>query len=78
VANYYSDNVSVLLNQSPPIPGDGDGDGDVDLSDLAALLAAYGCCAGDPEYNPDADFDQDGCVDLSDLAELLAHYGEGP
>ena len=55
--------------------GDIDGDGDVDLADLAALLAAYGLCAGDPGYNPDADFDESGCVDLADLAALLANYG---
>jgi hypothetical protein len=58
-------------------PGDVDEDGDVDLADLAALLAAYDTCAGDPGYNPDADLDQDGCVDLSDLATLLANYGAG-
>jgi hypothetical protein len=52
-----------------------DGDGDVDLSDLAALLAAYFSCTGDDDYNPDADFDGDGCVDLSDLADLLGDYG---
>ena len=56
-------------------PGDVDGDGDTDLSDLAALLAAYGSTTGDPSYNPDADFDGDGDVDLSDLAFLLADYG---
>jgi hypothetical protein len=59
------------------IPGDIDGDGDVDLADLATLLAAYGTCDGDPDYNPAADLTGDRCVDLSDLAELLSHYGEG-
>lgn len=57
------------------VAGDVDHDGDVDLQDLAALLAAYGICAGDPGFNPDADFNHDRCVDLSDLAILLANYG---
>ncbi len=57
--------------------GDLDGDGDVDLSDLATLLAAYGTCVGDPDYNPAADLDADSCIDLSDLAALLANYGTG-
>ncbi len=60
-----------------PLPGDLDGDGDVDLTDLAALLAAYGTCVGDPDHNPAADVDGNGCVDLTDLATLLSHYGEG-
>ncbi len=59
------------------VPGDLDGDCDVDLADLAALLGCYGTCAGDEDYNPDADFDDSGCIDLADLAELLGHYGEG-
>ena len=42
-----------------------------------ALLAVYGTCAGDPNFNPAADFDGSGCITLSDLAALLAHYGEG-
>lgn len=54
-----------------------DGDGDVDLADLAILLAAYGTCAGDAGYLPEADFDESGCIDLGDLAELLAHYNCG-
>jgi hypothetical protein len=54
--------------------GDIDGDGDTDLSDLAALLASYNKCEGDPGYEPAADYDGSGCVDLSDLAFLLADY----
>jgi hypothetical protein len=53
----------------------------VNLSDLAALLGAYGACAGDPGYQSVADLDGNGCVDLSDLAALLGNYGaeaEGP
>jgi len=62
---------------TPIFRGDVDRDGDVDLSDLSALLAAYGACTGDPAYDADADFDDSGCVDLSDLAALLAGYGRG-
>jgi 6-phosphogluconolactonase (cycloisomerase 2 family) len=58
-----------------PCPGDADGDRDVDLSDLAALLSAYGTCPGDANYIPGADLDGVECVTLADLAELLAHYG---
>jgi len=58
-------------------PGDVDIDGDTDLSDLAALLASYGECVGDPTFIPEADFDDDGCVTLSDLAHLLGDYGCG-
>jgi hypothetical protein len=59
------------------ITGDVDGDGDVDLSDLALLLAAYGACEGDPNYNAAADLDGDGCIALTDLALLLSNYGYG-
>jgi hypothetical protein len=57
--------------------GDVDADGDTDLSDLAALLAAYGTSTGEPGYDPNADLDMDGDVDLSDLALLLGDYGCG-
>jgi hypothetical protein len=58
-----------------PCPGDLNGDGVVDLADLAALLASYGCCNDEPCYEPAADLDSSGCVDLADLAALLAVYG---
>lgn len=59
-------------------PGDVDGDSDVDIADLAALLASFGCCDGDAAYNASADFDDSGCVDLSDLAVQLANFGVAP
>lgn len=61
--------------------GDVDHDGRTCLSDLAALLAAYGTCEGDPDYNPDANLVKDGdserCIDLADLALLLSDFGCG-
>jgi hypothetical protein len=69
----------MVLNGDPTLrpvrPGDLDRDGDVDLSDLGIMLAAYGACAGDPNYDPAADIDASGCVDLVDLGALLVNYG---
>lgn len=58
------------------LDGDVDRDGDVEISDLAAMLAAYGTCDGDADYVPEADFNWDQCITLADLATLLGHYGE--
>lgn len=55
--------------------GDIDGDGDVDVSDLGALLAAFGACISDPGFNPAADLNANGCIDIGDLGILLAHFG---
>jgi hypothetical protein len=77
VANNYG-GCSLLLNQgAAACPGDVDGDGDTDLSDLAALLSAYGSVPGDPNWNAACDFDADDDVDLGDLAYLLSDYGCG-
>ena len=64
-----------IVRTTAALPGDVDGDGDVNIQDLAALLAAYGTCSGDPGYDPNADFDSSGCIELSDLATLLGNYG---
>jgi len=55
--------------------GDANLDGKTDEADLALLLAAFGSCAGDPQFNPDADFNKDGCIDRVDLAACLADFG---
>lgn len=52
----------------PDCPGDLDGDFDVDLSDLGAVLTAYG-------VSSDGDLDGDGDTDLADLGSVLATYG---
>ncbi len=57
--------------------GDANLDGRVDLTDLAIVLSAYGHCAGDPGFDPDADIVPDGCVDLGDIARLLVFYEVG-
>ncbi len=69
------DDVEIWGIDQSTVEGDVDGDGDVDLNDLALLLAAYGTCTGDANFNPNADFGGDGCVDLADLSVLLANYG---
>jgi hypothetical protein len=59
-----------------PCRVDLDRSGEVGLDDLNILLATYGKCEGDPEFNPDADFDADTCVGLADLNFLLGAYGQ--
>ena len=56
-------------------PGDLNGDCVVDISDLTALLAAFGCCSPNPCYHAAADIDGSGCVDISDLSILLSRFG---
>lgn len=61
----------------PPVcEGDVTGDGVVDTADLGALLACFGACDGQPNFNPAADLVEDGCIDIDDLVVLLSAYGE--
>jgi hypothetical protein len=48
--------------------GDLNGDGEVNVSDLLALLAAFGSSA-------DGDCNSDGVTDVSDLLILLSNFG---
>jgi hypothetical protein len=76
VANWYGDNVSVLLNQRG-CAGDLNGDGDTDLADLGILLADFGCPAPGNPAPCEGDLDNDGDTDLADLGILLADFGCG-
>ncbi len=58
------------------IPGDTNGDASVDVLDLLTLAAAYGSVAGDPNYDPAADFNSDGSVDVNDLLILVKYFGK--
>ena len=72
------DDVEIWAVANPPAcPADLTGDGLTDLSDLQALLAAYGANDGDANFLPGADFDNNSTIDLSDLQTLLSDYGCG-
>ncbi len=58
-----------------PRIGDIDFDGLVDVSDLLAMVDAFGSIPGQPNYDPAADLNGDGAVDVIDLLELVARFG---
>jgi hypothetical protein len=73
-----ADTVTLMTNSgSTPCPADIDGDGDVvGQADLGTLLAAFGTCPGDLDYNPAAGgLAGDACVSQADLGVLLSSFG---
>jgi len=64
-----SEGCAVLEVGPVPVTGDVDGDGTVGISDLLAILVAWGPCDGCPE-----DLDGDGRVGFTDLVVVLAHW----
>ena len=75
--NRDSDDVSVLINQTPvPLPGDVNGDGTVDVNDLLAVVAAWGPCPAPPASCP-ADIAPpggDGEVNVNDLLLVITNW----
>ncbi len=55
------------------ISGDVDGDGLVGVSDLLAVLGAWGPCPDPPDPCP-ADLDGDGTVGVTDLLAVLGNW----
>lgn len=67
----------VFLVQWPPrwCEADFDCDREVGVSDLAILLASFGVCDTEPNYNPLVDMNLDNCVNIRDLALFLSQFG---
>jgi hypothetical protein len=61
----------ILTPVEPKVPGDVNGDGVVNITDLLAVIAAWGPCQG---LCP-ADVTGDGSVNIGDLLFVIAHWG---
>ncbi len=81
VANFDSDDVSVLMNRSdipvvvPSLVGDFDGDNEVGLSDFVLFLDAFGTTTSSADWDPTFDLDNDGAIGLSDFVIFLDNFG---
>jgi hypothetical protein len=51
------------------------GDNSVDIMDAIAISKVFGCCLGDQDWNPKADFDENNVVDILDVIILAAKFG---
>jgi transglutaminase-like putative cysteine protease len=60
---------------TPPNLGDANYDGIVDVNDVKIVLLAFGTSAGNPGYNPNADFNADGVVDVFDWLCVVFNFG---
>jgi hypothetical protein len=68
------DRMDVTFRIVSAILGDLNNDGTVGITDLLALLAAWGPCPAPPAACP-ADLNLDGMVDVGDLLLMLANWG---
>ena len=58
--------------------GDLNNDGETDPFDLNMYRTSHRTCAGDPNYNVEADFNGDGCINTLDLSILKGLYRKPP
>ncbi len=68
IDNFQVDRIE--CGEEPSCPADVTGDLVVDVSDLVAMITAWGACPGCP-----ADINGDDVVDVSDLVELIVSWG---
>ncbi len=73
-ASYSSASGVDYRNSLVPVPGDVDGDGHVNVSDLLAVITAWGPCPAPPASCP-ADVNHSGSVNVSDLLLVITHWG---
>lgn len=59
----------------PPLAGDCTLDDRVDVFDLLLMVNTFGAKAGEPAFEPRADFDESGRVDLFDLLAVVNRFG---
>ena len=76
VADYASEDVSVLLNICGACPADVNGDGAVNALDLTLILATWGTTCPWPPCPQDCN--GDGIVNVLDLLDVLAAWGPCP
>lgn len=59
------------------LTGDANGDGAVNCLDIAVVRAAFGTSAGQPGFNPAADFNNDGVINIRDLSYVSQRLTAG-